>query len=233
MTHICVGNLTVIVSDYGLSPGRRQAIIWTNYGILLIEPLGTNISEILIEILTFSFKKMRLKVSSAKWRPCCLGLNVLTYSIDCNVASTENRRGWIVRFTANGPLLRLAVQALTKFDRNFTSAIKRVTCRSGKIWTTGFTMRSSIKTVCGTGERGVVYFLKAFIVSIILLSRRYEVDIVKKHRLTIRLVPWVLNRIRNCNCIAATRIGNGKCDVTSGTAGALIKLLSCGLTTDS
>ena len=40
---------------------RRQAIIWTNAGILLIETLGTNFSEILIKILTFSFKKMRLK----------------------------------------------------------------------------------------------------------------------------------------------------------------------------
>ena len=37
-----------IGSDNGLSPGRRQAIIWTNVGILLIEPLGTNFSEILI-----------------------------------------------------------------------------------------------------------------------------------------------------------------------------------------
>ena len=31
----------------------------------------------LIEILTFSFTKMRLTVSSAQWRPFCLGLNVL------------------------------------------------------------------------------------------------------------------------------------------------------------
>ena len=42
--------LSIIGSDNGLSPGRRQAIIWTNAGILLIEPLGTNFSEILIEI---------------------------------------------------------------------------------------------------------------------------------------------------------------------------------------
>ena len=41
-------------------------------------PLGTNFNEILIEILTFWFKKMHLKMSSAKWRPFCLGLNVLT-----------------------------------------------------------------------------------------------------------------------------------------------------------
>ena len=78
VTHKCVGNLTIIVSDNGLSPYRRQAIIWTNAGILLIGPLGTNFSEILIEILTFSFTKMRLKVSSAKRRPFCIGLNVLT-----------------------------------------------------------------------------------------------------------------------------------------------------------
>ena len=77
VTHICVSDLTIIGSDNGLSPGRHQAIIRTNARILLIRPLGTNFSEILIEILIFSFKKMRLKVSSAKTRPFCLGLNVL------------------------------------------------------------------------------------------------------------------------------------------------------------
>ena len=77
VTHICVGKLTIIGSDNGLSPERRRAIIWTNAGILLIGPLGTNFSEMLIEIQTFSLKKIRLKMSSAK---CCsfrLGLNVL------------------------------------------------------------------------------------------------------------------------------------------------------------
>ena len=61
MTHICVDNLTIIGSNNGLSPGRRQAIIGTNTGILLIGPLGTNFIEILIDIHTFSFKKMHLK----------------------------------------------------------------------------------------------------------------------------------------------------------------------------
>ena len=77
MTHICVGNLTIIGSDNGLSPGRRQAIIWTNAAILLIGHLGTNFNEISIEIYTFLFKKMYFKMSSAKCRPFCLGLNVL------------------------------------------------------------------------------------------------------------------------------------------------------------
>ena len=33
-------NSTTIGSDSGLSPGRRQSIIWTNAGILLIGPPG-------------------------------------------------------------------------------------------------------------------------------------------------------------------------------------------------
>ena len=73
VTHICVSNLAIIGSDNGLSPGRRQAIIWTNAGILSIGPLGTNFSEILIQ----NRMEMDLKVSSAKWQPFCLGLNVL------------------------------------------------------------------------------------------------------------------------------------------------------------
>ena len=68
-THICVGKQTTIGPDNGLSPGQHQAIIWTIAGILLIGPLGTNFSEILIGIQAFSFKKMHLKMSSAKWRP--------------------------------------------------------------------------------------------------------------------------------------------------------------------
>ena len=63
--------------DNGLSPVRRQAIIWTNARISLIQTLGTNFSECLSEIHTFSSRKMHLKMSSVKWRLICLGLNVL------------------------------------------------------------------------------------------------------------------------------------------------------------
>ena len=65
VTHICDCILTSIGSNNGLSPGRRQAIIWTNAGILLIRPLGTDFIEIFIEIHAFSLKKMSLKMSSA------------------------------------------------------------------------------------------------------------------------------------------------------------------------
>ena len=77
VTHICVGKLTIIGSDNGLSPERRQAIIWTDAGILLIGPFSRNFSEILIDIQTISLKKIRLKMSSAKWCSFCLGRNEL------------------------------------------------------------------------------------------------------------------------------------------------------------
>ena len=101
VTHICVGKLTIIGSDNGLSPERRQAIIWTNAGILLIGPLGTNFSEILVAIQTFSLKKIRLKMPSAK---CCsfrLGLNVLTFEKESRFALNKNI--YIYIQTANGP----------------------------------------------------------------------------------------------------------------------------------
>ena len=57
---------------------KQWRIVWSaiNAGILLIGPLGTNVSEILIKIHTFPFKKMHLKMSSGQWRQFCL--NVLS-----------------------------------------------------------------------------------------------------------------------------------------------------------
>ena len=79
VTHICVSKLTIIGSDNCLSPGWRQAIIWINDGILINGPLGTNFCE--IYIITFSFKKIRLKVSSVKRRPIYLSLNMLNRNL--------------------------------------------------------------------------------------------------------------------------------------------------------
>ena len=75
MTHICVSKLSILGSDNGLSPGRRQAIIYTNAGILLIWPVGTNFSEILIDWYIFiqenAFQNVVWKMAAI-----CLGLNV-------------------------------------------------------------------------------------------------------------------------------------------------------------
>ena len=111
--HKCVSKLTIIGSDNGLSPGRRQAIIWTNAGMLLIWPLGTNFIEILIRIQTFSFKKMHLKMASATWRPFCLGLNELNITIQCILRNMHKVHGpicfffgqylWILSLRVTGP----------------------------------------------------------------------------------------------------------------------------------
>ena len=82
LAHICVSKLSTIGSDNGLSPDRRQAIIWTNTGILLIRPLGTNFNDILIEINIISFMKIHLKMSSGKWRP---------FVSPCNTSGVKQR----------------------------------------------------------------------------------------------------------------------------------------------
>ena len=88
VTHICISKLTIIGSDNGLSPRRCQAIIWTNAVILLIWSLEINRSQILVKMYAFSFMKIILKMPFGKWRPFCIGLNVLTRS------KTNSQYGW-------------------------------------------------------------------------------------------------------------------------------------------
>ena len=117
VTHICVGKLTIIGSDNGLSPGRRQTIIWTNPGILLIRPLGANFSEIIIGIQTFSFMKMYLIMSSAKWPPFCLGLNVLNYcGLEMAYGITDLCSHWLRQW-----LVAWGHQAITSTDAGLLS----------------------------------------------------------------------------------------------------------------
>ena len=72
--YVCANKLTIIDSKNGSSPGWHQAINCTYAGIA---SLGTNFSKTLIEIYTFSFKKMHLKMASAKWRLFRLDFNEL------------------------------------------------------------------------------------------------------------------------------------------------------------
>ena len=74
---MCVNKFPIIGLDDGLSPDWHQAISWTNAGIVLIGPLGTNLGEILVEIHIFSSNETYLKMPSAKCRSFCLGLNAL------------------------------------------------------------------------------------------------------------------------------------------------------------
>ena len=65
VTPICVNELTIIGSDNGLSPVRRQAIIWNKAGIMLI---GNKLLSNINQINTFPFKKMHLEMQSVKKR---------------------------------------------------------------------------------------------------------------------------------------------------------------------
>ena len=108
-----VSKLSIIGSDNGLSPGRRQAIIWINAGILLIGSLGTNFSEISIKIYTFSFKKMHLNMSSGKWRPFCLCLNVLRFPYIRDFTVSQNK---VLRFQSIKAINSLGLMSVSKLS---------------------------------------------------------------------------------------------------------------------
>ena len=84
MTHISVGKLTTIDSHNDLSPGQRQANIWTNARILLVVPLGTNFNVMLIEIHKFSFtlENVVCEMAAILFRPqCVLNANTFRHTI--------------------------------------------------------------------------------------------------------------------------------------------------------
>ena len=89
VTHICVIKLSIIGSDNGLSPGRRQAIIWTSAETLLISALRTNFSEIFSDIQMSWFKKIHLKMSSENGGHFVSAS--MCYGLKCEVVSYE---GW-------------------------------------------------------------------------------------------------------------------------------------------
>ena len=84
VTHICVSKLIIIASDNGLSPGQRQAIIWTNAGTSLINYLGTNFSENIdrnsyIFIQENTFENVVCEMSAILSRPQCVNPSTLYY----------------------------------------------------------------------------------------------------------------------------------------------------------
>ena len=90
--HICVGNLTIISSDNGLLPGLRQAIIWTNAGILLNGPLWTKLQWNL-NLNSIIFIKKNAFMWSTKLRPFYLGLNVLSKVHWCYIGGVNRPSG--------------------------------------------------------------------------------------------------------------------------------------------
>ena len=117
-------------------PCRRQAIIWTNAGILLIRPLGTKFNEILIEIHTSSLTKMHLKMSSGEWRPFCLRLNVLITMMTLCVHLAEVHLILIKSHTTDILIFILAII-------NISNSIKCHTRRASDVWWYSITLFNS------------------------------------------------------------------------------------------
>ena len=181
MTHICIAKLNIIGSDNGLLPGQRQAITWTNVGILLIGPLGTKVSEILSGIQIFSFKKMHLKMSFAKWRPFCLGLNVLMawcnmvpgHNLNMNVDPEMCMQNWWIS--------NHSIEFWMPFDILYSLAMLNVWRRvSGEISTPRYEIRTIPKPRKPSGNRYGIMFVR------IMLC---------KHFLTFKVLPLLTKGI--------------------------------------
>ena len=106
VTHTCISELTIIASDNGLLLGCRQTLFWTR----AYWYLGTNFSEIIIEIHTFSLKKMHLKMPSGNLWPFFLGLNVL------NQVTATYLRLDTCRFHLRVPNLQMSCRDLTTWQ---------------------------------------------------------------------------------------------------------------------
>ena len=102
--HICIHNLTIIVSNNGLSPYRRQAIIWTNAWVLSIGPLETNLRELSIEIWTFSFTGMHFKMSSAMSQTICF-----SSVLPCGITWRQELTHW-------GRVIHICINNLSLFQ---------------------------------------------------------------------------------------------------------------------
>ena len=124
VTHICISKLTIIGSDNGLSPERRQAIIWSNAGILLIGRLGTNFSDILIEIQTFFFEENTFEnvvcemLFISSWPQCVNGCQALSGQ---QIRHSDSIQGIISHITTNyyqiGPLLLTCINFNPSMDK--------------------------------------------------------------------------------------------------------------------
>ena len=140
MPYICFSELDGFSPGNCSSPVRRQAITWANADLLSIRCLGTNFSEILIEVRTSSVREMHLKLSSAKmaailsrgwWIKACRHIYV---PVKWNIFGPFNAIGWF------GYGL-LSIVLLTHWGRDKMVAISQTTLSNPFSWTKIFEFR--------------------------------------------------------------------------------------------
>ena len=94
---MCASEVIIIGSYNSVSPGRHQANIWTNAGILLFGPLGINFNEILIEIKNFqenAFEIVVCKMTSISSQPHWVILHDLPLAIVPPLLPVTDTRNW-------------------------------------------------------------------------------------------------------------------------------------------
>ena len=134
VTHICVGKLTIIGSDNGLSPERRQAITGTNDGLLSIGPLGTNYGDTSKHNNFYSIKML-----SAIYPPFPSSLALLA-PLPCQVACPVHVIGPIP-MTRQGKSQRktrpanLSTWNLSHYDIRGLIKNKHISVRVAPLWT--------------------------------------------------------------------------------------------------
>ena len=95
MTYIYADNPTLVGSDNGFSPGRRQAIIWTNDGILFIRPFGTQWNfnrHLQISNQENAYENVVCEMAAILSQPQCVYVvNCLSAHDDCCLAVVISR----------------------------------------------------------------------------------------------------------------------------------------------
>ena len=104
--HICVSKLTIIGSDNGLSPDRRQAIIWAKAGILLIGALRNKLKWNLnqnsnIFIQENAFESVVCETAATLSQPQCV--NSSPTSAECMDQFTRSTLVQVKACGLNGP----------------------------------------------------------------------------------------------------------------------------------
>ena len=102
--HIYVGKLIISGSGNGMSSGQCEAIIWTNAGILLIAPLGTNFNETLIKIHIFPSSASPVY---SQWGAITLPSSILFYDILYSTSVTERGHKSEFKFIKDAPYLAI------------------------------------------------------------------------------------------------------------------------------
>ena len=132
VTHICVSDLTIIGSDNGLSPGRRQAIIRTNARILLKRPLRTNLRNSIIFIHDNAFESVVCEKAAILSRPQYLKHTIISHNW------SRYRPAGIDRYRSGAGILwhvyRTGVLAFLKTLRRNLSDLDEDTWRSSYGW---------------------------------------------------------------------------------------------------